>query len=112
MGLSKTPTAKTTGMGLSIDIPDTPKFEEGSENNPEFGLPDVSDEVNIGNMKTLGSTRAIHIKNKSGAARKERRSGFFGAPDVGSNVSSSEASLPKISPVNILAEIAEHREHD
>ena len=33
--------------GLSIEIPESPKFEEGSENNPEFGLPDVSDEVSM-----------------------------------------------------------------
>ena len=116
VGLSKTPTAKASIKGLSIDIPATPKFEEGSEDNPEYGLPDVSDEVNmltIKSIKSLGPRTTKHSKNKSGKVTKDRRSAFFGAPaDGGSNISSSEASLPKISPVNILAEISEQREQN
>ena len=39
----------------------------------------------------------------------EKHSAFFGQPDMYSNVSSSEASLPKISPLNILADQSEQR---
>ena len=46
----------SSNKGLSIDIPRSPKFEEGSENNPEFGLPDVSDELNMP-VKTIS-----HVK--------------------------------------------------
>ena len=113
-GFSKTPNSKpaSSNKGLSIEIPGSPKFEEGSENNPEFGLPDVSDEVNMP-VKTVGGAKTCtfgpgHSKNKSTMGR---RSAFFGAPasapDLSSNVSSSEASLPKISPLNILAENSE-----
>ena len=40
---SRTPVNKSEKnmKGLKIEIPSSPKFEEVSENNPEFGLPEV-----------------------------------------------------------------------
>ena len=75
--------------GLQIEIPSSPKFEEVSENNPEFGLPEVVD-----TSSTPGLSKFSNQKRKTGNA-KEKRSAFFGYPEIYSNISSSEASMTK-----------------
>ena len=46
--------------GLKIEIPSSPKFEEVSENNPEFGLPEVVD------TSTPGQSKYSNQKKKTG----------------------------------------------
>ena len=80
-----------TKKGLTIAIPESPKHTEGSENNPEFGLPATSEEVNMPQIDAISSSKKCTFGPLSGSAthkRQNRTSAFFGAQDIASNVSS------------------------
>ena len=104
MTFSRTPVNKSERnlKGLQIEIPSSPKFEEVSENNPEFGLPEVVD------TSTPGQSKQSNQKQKTGM---EKRSAFFGYPEIYSNISSSEASMTKTNQLNVLADQSEQRMH-